>query len=132
MSPLFTWSRKACTATLFATFCTIGCGCDDEKAAPTPAAAPAVSTTPPPATQPLIAMPKMIDWCREHGMPESICVQCNESLVASYKAKGDWDEQHSVPKSQCFKCDPSLKEKFAAAYKAQHGTEPPTGGADNH
>ncbi len=77
------------------------------------------------ATQPLIPVAQLVDWCREHGMPESICVQCNTSLTAGFKEKGDWDEEHGLPKSQCFKCDPSLKQTFAAAFKDKYGKEPP-------
>jgi hypothetical protein len=102
-----------------------GIGCDEGPKAPPP---PTPQVTAAPATQPIIPVVQMTDWCPEHAMPESICVQCNSSLVAAYKAKGDWDEKHNLPKSQCFQCDPGLKEKFAAAFKAQHGKEPPTGG----
>ena len=66
-----------------------------------------------------------IDWCKEHGMPESICVQCNVELAADYKKKGDWCREHKVPASQCFVCDPGLKEKVAAEYRTKYGEEPP-------
>jgi hypothetical protein len=102
-------------------------GCDEGPKAPPPPT-PQVDATAAPSTQPIIPVVQMIDWCPEHAMPESICVQCNQSLAAAYKAKGDWDQTHNVPKSQCFQCDPALKEKFATAFKAQHGKEPPTGG----
>ncbi|HKI37568.1 MAG TPA: hypothetical protein VKA46_37275 [Gemmataceae bacterium] len=65
------------------------------------------------------------DWCPEHGMPESICAQCNAKLAKAYKDKGDWCPEHDVPKSQCFKCDPKLKEKFAQEYKDKYGENPP-------
>jgi hypothetical protein len=80
---------------------------------------------PKPATQPLVQTVQAADWCKEHGMPESICVQCNELLAAGFKAKNDWCKEHSRPESQCFECHPELKEKFAAAYKAKTGKEPP-------
>lgn len=86
---------------------------------------------PKPATQPLIPVAQMADWCPEHGVPESVCTRCNASLIADFKAKGDWDEKHNLPKSQCFECDPSLKQKFAAAYKEKYGKEPPSGGAEH-
>jgi hypothetical protein len=65
------------------------------------------------------------DWCAEHGMPESICVQCDASLAKKYKEKGDWCDEHDVPKSQCFQCDPKLKDKFAQEYKDKYGEDPP-------
>lgn len=84
-----------------------------------------VATTPKPATQPIIPVAQALDWCREHAMPESICVQCNDSLAAGFKAKGDWCEEHNLPKSQDFAHSPELKEKFASAFKAKYGKEPP-------
>ena len=108
-------------------------GCDkSDTSAPSGSnakAPPQVAEQFKPATQPLIPVAQVKDWCPEHGVPESICVQCNASLAAGFKAKGDWDENHSLPKSQCFQCDPSLKQKFAAAYKEKYGQEPPTSGA---
>jgi cobalt-zinc-cadmium efflux system membrane fusion protein len=65
------------------------------------------------------------DWCAEHGMPESVCVQCNAKLAKGYKDRGDWCAEHDVPKSQCFKCDPKLKEKFAKEYRDKYGEDPP-------
>jgi hypothetical protein len=65
------------------------------------------------------------DWCREHGMPESICVQCHPEYAKKYKDKGDWCAEHQVPKSQCFQCDPKLKEKLAQEYRDKYGEDPP-------
>ena len=98
-------------------------GCDKGDSAKPQTSEQAKPTAP--ATQPIIPVAQMADWCPEHAMPESICVQCNTSLAAGFKAKGDWDEKHNVPKSQCFQCDPTLKSKFAAAYKEKYGKEPP-------
>jgi hypothetical protein len=64
-------------------------------------------------------------WCKEHGMPEKICVQCDPNLAAAYKKKGDWCKEHERPESQCFVCHPDLKEKFAEEYRAKYGKEPP-------
>jgi hypothetical protein len=75
--------------------------------------------------KPAAADKKKVDWRPEHGMPESICVQCNPALAAEYKKKGDWCEKHDRPDSQCFLCHPELKEKFAAEYRAKYGKEPP-------
>ena len=64
-------------------------------------------------------------WCKEHGVPEEICAQCNPKVAAEYKKKGDWCKEHDRPDSQCFICHPELKEKFAAQYRAKYGKEPP-------
>ena len=49
------------------------------------------------------------DWCGEHAVPESMCTQCDPSLVAAFKATGDWCPEHSLPESQCKLCNPDLK-----------------------
>jgi cobalt-zinc-cadmium efflux system membrane fusion protein len=64
-------------------------------------------------------------WCDEHGVPEDVCVQCDSTLVADFKAKGDWCEEHSRPDSQCFICHPEKEAEFAALYEAKYGTKPP-------
>ena len=46
--------------------------------------------------------------CTEHGVPESLCVRCNPSLAATFKAKGDWCTEHNLPESQCTFCNPDL------------------------
>ena len=117
------FATAACAALFGLAF---AAGCDKKEAQTQPPAAPpkAAEAKPvAPAAQPLI--PVALDWCREHAMPESVCVQCHEELAAGFKEKGDWDEEHKLPKSQCFKCDPSLQGKFAAAFKQKYGKEPP-------
>jgi hypothetical protein len=49
------------------------------------------------------------DWCGEHQVPESMCTQCNASLIAAFKATGDWCAEHGLPESQCRLCNPDLK-----------------------
>jgi hypothetical protein len=100
-------------------------GCDKQDTATTPQAAQPQATAPKPATQPLIPQVAMIDWCKEHGVPESVCTRCNDSLTAGFKAKNDWCQEHGLPDSQCFKHHPELQQKFAAAYKVKYGKEPP-------
>ena len=69
--------------------------------------------SPPPAAKtPLVNTRQAADWCKEHGVPESICSRCNEALVAGFKAKGDWCKEHDLPESQCFACNPELEAKF--------------------
>jgi hypothetical protein len=129
------WTLFAAPAMLVFAFAVAGCdrdankGTTGDKGGGTP---PQQAEKPKPATQPIIPVAAAADWCREHGVPESVCTRCNESLIPAFKAKGDWDEQHKLPKSQCFECDPSLKQKFAAAYKEKYGKEPPAGGEDKH
>ncbi|MCE9561334.1 MAG: RND transporter [Planctomycetes bacterium] len=64
-------------------------------------------------------------WCKEHGVSEHDCAQCDAKVAAEYKKKGDWCKEHERPESQCFICNPKRYEKFAAAYKAKYGKEPP-------
>src|SRR5262245_29781497 len=64
-------------------------------------------------------------WCVEHGIPEAECLMCKDNAEAELKKKGDWCEKHEVAKSQCFACDPKLRERYAAAYRAKYGKEPP-------
>ena len=59
-------------------------GCDKQDTATTPQTAPPQAAAPKPATQPLIPQVAMIDWCKEHGVPESVCTRCNDSLTAGF------------------------------------------------
>jgi hypothetical protein len=69
-------------------------------------------------------------WCKEHGVPEAVCAQCDSKLVADFKAKGDWCEKHNRPESQCFICHPEKEAEFAALYEAKYGEQPPKPEAD--
>ena len=102
-------------------------GCDKGDAGNTakPAEQKQAAEKPKPATQPIIPIAQANDWCPEHGVPESVCTRCNESLTAGFKEKGDWCEEHKLPDSQCFVHHPELKEKFASAYKAKYGKDAP-------
>ncbi|MCZ6871616.1 MAG: efflux RND transporter periplasmic adaptor subunit [Gammaproteobacteria bacterium] len=53
-------------------------------------------------------------WCAGHGVPESVCTQCNSSLVAKFKEGQDWCAEHGLPESQCTNCNPSAREQWAA------------------
>lgn len=64
-------------------------------------------------------------WCKEHGVPEEKCSQCDEAYAKKCKEKGDWCEKHDRAESQCFICHPEYKEKFAAEYRTKYGKEPP-------
>lgn len=52
--------------------------------------------------------------CAEHGVPEAVCVRCNPSLAADFKARGDWCAGHHVPESQCSICNPNLVKPSGA------------------
>ncbi len=47
-----------------------------------------------------------IDWCAEHGLPESMCTLCNPELTAGFQASGDWCAEHALPESVCPLCNP--------------------------
>ena len=128
MSFVMRWnafSRIACVA-LAAMIAGCDNGADDKPAAP----ARPTAATKPAATQPLVPVVQAIDWCKEHGMPESTCAQCSSEVAAALKAKGDWCKEHSKPESQCFECHPELKEKFVADFKKKYGKEPPAMAAE--
>ncbi len=103
-------------------------GCDKSESSQTPNTTATSSQIQAGGEQkaPLIQKKAAADWCREHGVPESVCMRCNASLVAGFKADGDWCTEHGVPESQCFICHPELKAQFAAQYRAKYGKEPPT------
>lgn len=46
--------------------------------------------------------------CREHGVPEALCVECRPFLKEAFIANGDWCSEHGTPESQCELCNPSL------------------------
>ena len=49
------------------------------------------------------------DWCEPHSVPESICIECNEALVARVESAG-WCETHGVP--ECPWCDPAMAQRI--------------------
>ena len=81
-----------------------GCSREPKQAAP-PSSAPHA---------PLVEKAQVADWCKEHGVPESVCTRCNAKLIADFQKKGDWCKEHGLPESQCLACHPELKAKFAA------------------
>ena len=38
----------------------------------------------------------------------------DDKSKAVFKKKGDWCKEHDLPESQCIQCNPELKEKFEA------------------
>ena len=44
--------------------------------------------------------------CREHGVPEALCVQCRPFLRPAFIAAGDWCAEHATPESLCSLCSP--------------------------
>ncbi|MCG3134048.1 MAG: hypothetical protein HMLKMBBP_01320 [Planctomycetes bacterium] len=104
--------RKCVNSLLVAAALAFTAGCGESESAK-PAEKPAA-----PAKTPLVQTKQAADWCKEHGVPESICTRCNDSLVAGFKAKGDWCKEHGLPESQCFACHPELEAKFKASMPA--------------
>ncbi len=94
----------------FALALSVGTGCDS-KSDTTPAKSPPAVEKP---MAPLVPKKEVADWCKEHGVPESVCTRCNSELVADFKKKGDWCSKHDLPDSQCIKCHPELEAKFKA------------------
>lgn len=52
------------------------------------------------------------DWCDEHSVPESICVECNAALLPRPKAFG-WCRDHGV--HECPLCHPELAQTRSPA-----------------
>ncbi len=46
--------------------------------------------------------------CKEHGVPEALCVKCRPYLKTAFIAKGDWCKDHDTPESQCALCNPDI------------------------
>lgn len=69
-------------------------------------------------------------WCNGHGVPESVCTRCNDTLVAKFKEAGDWCKEHELPETQCAKCHPEVAALWATLKPAgktgtdEHGTVP--------
>ncbi len=47
------------------------------------------------------------DWCSDHGVPESVCIECDETLMPRGKTKG-WCKIHGV--HECVNCNSSLAQ----------------------
>jgi cobalt-zinc-cadmium efflux system membrane fusion protein len=47
------------------------------------------------------------DWCGEHSVPESTCVECNPDLMPRAEQRG-WCKLHGVP--ECTLCNPELAQ----------------------
>jgi len=71
-------------------------------------------------------------WCTGHGVPESVCTRCDESLIEKFKAAGDWCKEHGLPETQCIKCHPEVKERWEKLKPGnkEPGAAPP--GDDRH
>lgn len=49
--------------------------------------------------------------CKEHNVPEALCVTCKPYLKAAFIAVGDWCKEHNTPESQCLVCNPEVASK---------------------
>lgn len=54
-----------------------------------------------------------LGMCKEHGVPEALCVKCEPYLKAAFIAALDWCKEHDVPESQCAICNPATTESNA-------------------
>ena len=52
------------------------------------------------------------DWCREHNVPEAICIECQKDLKPAAKPQG-WCKKHGV--AECVFCHPELAQVDASA-----------------
>ncbi len=75
--------------------------------------APTVVSTLGPESSP-VAIDMSLGWCGGHGVPESVCTRCDESLIDQFKAANDWCGGHDMPESQCILCNPEVEEKWEA------------------
>jgi cobalt-zinc-cadmium efflux system membrane fusion protein len=62
-------------------------------------------------------------WCSGHGVPESVCTRCDDSLIAKFKEAGDWCQEHELPETQCTKCRPEVAARWAALNPNEKKTE---------
>lgn len=51
-----------------------------------------------------------LGMCKEHGVPEALCVKCKPYLRAAFVAALDWCGEHETPESQCAVCNPTGRE----------------------
>ena len=59
------------------------------------------------------------DWCQEHGVPESMCVECQPELLVRQKNYG-WCKVHGVP--ECPEHHPDLAEVVGKRNLPQYDT----------
>ncbi len=76
---------------------------------PRPGAPPGAEQPVAPPSAPAAARTELTsrdDWCAGHGLPESMCTQCNPELTEHFQSSGDWCEAHGFPESACPVCNP--------------------------
>jgi thiol-disulfide isomerase/thioredoxin len=44
-----------------------------------------------------------------HRVPAETCTRCQPSLATAFRRQGDWCGEHEVPESQCLDCHPGMK-----------------------
>ncbi len=59
-----------------------------------------------------------LGMCKEHGVPEAVCVKCRPFLKTAFIAAGDWCKEHDTPESQCTICNPNDAKAGAARAQA--------------
>lgn len=104
----------ACIIVLLLAVAVGGCGSGSSPKSENPGDKVKTAPTAEKSKEPLVPKSKIVDWCGEHGVPESVCTRCNDNLIAEFKKKGDWCTKHNLPDSHCITCHPELKAKFEA------------------
>lgn len=112
--------KKAKIYTVVAALAILGSGCGETGRSEAPASVASASAAP---VVPLVKVNKPVDWCREHGVPESQCTRCNKDLIPEFQKKGDWCAKHGLPETQCIQCDPKRAETLKAL-QPKEGTAP--------
>jgi len=83
--------------------------------APAPASGPAKSAIEPTLDE---------GWCGGHGVPESVCTRCDDSLIPKFKEAGDWCGAHGLPESQCTICNPDVEAEWQKLNPAARPGDP--------
>jgi cobalt-zinc-cadmium efflux system membrane fusion protein len=52
-----------------------------------------------------------LGMCKEHDVPEALCVKCQPYLKTAFIAAGDWCDEHNKPESQCALCNPAVSSE---------------------
>jgi cobalt-zinc-cadmium efflux system membrane fusion protein len=59
-----------------------------------------------------------LGMCKEHSVPEALCVKCKPYLKTAFVALGDWCAKHDAPESQCTQCNPRSAAEAANRLQA--------------
>jgi len=51
-------------------------------------------------------------FCGAHGFAEAICAKCRPGIKVAFRSMDDWCDEHKLPESQCVQCDPELAKNI--------------------